>query len=124
LAQVSGAQIVPMSYFRQPAAPSQVPSVMQLAAPLSMQTCRGSAALAGVGLQAPIDEGRAQLRQAPPHASSQQTPSTQKVLRHSVPALQGCPLGLGPQLPFWQTFGATQSPSPLHLAMQAPSVQR
>ena len=113
-----------MSYFRQPEAPSQVPSVMQLDAPLSMQTCRGSAAFAGVGLQTPIDDGRAQLRQAPPHASSQQTPSTQKVLTHSVPALQGCPLGFGPQLPLWQTFGATQSPSLAHLATQAPSVQR
>ena len=113
-----------MSYFRQPAAPSQVPSVMQLAAPLSMQTCRGSAAFAGVGLHMPIDEGRAQLRQAPPHASSQQTPSTQKVLTHSVPALQGCPLGFGPQLPFWQTFGAMQSVSPEQRAMQAPSLHR
>jgi hypothetical protein len=124
LAQVSGTQTVPTSYFRHPAAPSQVPSVMQLDAPLSMQMWRGSAAFAGVGLHVPIDEGRAQLRQAPAHASSQQRPSTQKVLTHSVPAVQGCPLGLGPQLPFWQTFGATQSMSPLHLAMHAPSVQR
>jgi hypothetical protein len=97
---------------------------MQLAAPLSTQMCRGSAAFAGVALHVPIDDGRAQLRQAPPHASSQQRPSTQKVLRHSVPAVHGCPMGLGPQLPFWQTFPVTQSASPAQRAMQAPSLHR
>jgi hypothetical protein len=66
-----------------------LPSVPQLASPLSTQMLRGSAAPAGTGTQRPIDDGRAQLRQAPAHASAQQTPSTQKLLTHSLDAAQG-----------------------------------
>ena len=79
-----------------------MPLVPQLAAPLSTQTLRGSAAPAGSGAHLPIDDGSAQLRQAPMQASAQQTPSTQKPLLHSVPAAHGDPSDLGPQLPFWQ----------------------
>jgi hypothetical protein len=76
--------------------------VPQLAEPLSTQTLRGSAAPAGSGVHLPIEEGSAQLRQAPMQASAQQTPSTQKLLLHSLAAAHGCPSDLGPQLPFWQ----------------------
>jgi hypothetical protein len=124
LAQLSGAQIVPLSYLRQPEAPSHVPSVPHFSGPLSMQTPRGSTAPSGDGVHLPIDDGSAQLRQAPPHASSQQTPSTQNVLTHSPPPAQGCPFGLGPQLPALQTCPPTQSASLPQRAMQAPSVQR
>ena len=79
---------------------------------------------AGVGVHLPIDEGRAQLRQAPPQAPSQQTPSTQKLLMHSPAVAHGCPLGLGPQLPFWQTCPLTQSASLAQRAMHAPSPHR
>jgi hypothetical protein len=109
---------------RQPAAPSHLPSVPQRLAPWSTQTPRGSTVPAGVGAHRPIDEGRAQLRQAPPQAPSQQTPSTQKLLMHSAAAAHGCPLALGPQLPFWQTCPATQSASLAQRAMHAPSLQR
>jgi hypothetical protein len=100
--QVSGAQTVPGAYRRHPAEPSHLPSVPQLVAPRSTQMLRRSAAPSATGAQRPIDEGRAQLRQAPWHASAQQTPSTQKLLMHSPAAAHGWPLGFGPQLPFWQ----------------------
>jgi hypothetical protein len=41
---------------------------------------------------------------------------------HSLPAEQGCPFDLGPQLPFTQLCPATQSPSPVQWLMQAPFV--
>jgi hypothetical protein len=100
LAQRSAAHSVPGAYDRQPAAPSHLPSVPQLAAPASVQMLRGSEAPAGTAVQRPIDDGSAQLRHAPPHASPQQTPSTQKPLPHSLGSAQGAPFGFGPQLPF------------------------
>ena len=109
---------------RHPEAPSHLPSVPQLASPLSTQTLRGSAAPSGIDAHLPIDDGRAQLRQAPAQASAQQTPSTQKLLLHSPAVVQGWPLGLGPQLPLTQTWPLTQSASPEQRAMHAPSLQR
>jgi hypothetical protein len=85
---------------------------------------RGSAAPAGAGAHRPFDDGSAQLRQAPRHASAQQTPSTQKLLTHSLPVVQGWPFGFGPQLPLSQTRPLTQSLSLLQRAMQAPSPHR
>jgi hypothetical protein len=101
-----------------------LPSVPQLAAPLSAQMLRGSAAPAGTGTHRPRDDGSAQLRQAPAHASAQQTPSTQKLLTHSLEAAQGWPSGLGPQLPFWHTWPLTQSASTEQWEIHAPSLQR
>jgi hypothetical protein len=124
LSQRSAAQTVPGWYLRQPDAPSQRPSVPHFATPWSAQMLRGSAAPAGTDTHRPFDDGRAQLRQAAAQASAQQTPSTQKLLTHSLEAAQGWPLGLGPQLPFTQTWGLMQSPSPVQRAMQAPSLQR
>jgi len=73
----------------------------------------------------PIDDGSAQLRQAPPHAPSQQMPSTQKLLVQSVAAAHGCPFGLRPQLWFAShTWPSLQSASLLQLEMQAPSWHR
>jgi hypothetical protein len=100
LSQCSAAQIVPGSYEWQPAEPSHFPSCPQLCWPWSTHTLRGSAAPAGTAVQRPIADGRAQVRQAPPHAPSQQTPSTQKLLLQSLAAAHGCPFGLRPQLPF------------------------
>ena len=64
-------------------------------------------------------EGSAHVRQAPWQAPSQQTPSTQKPLEHSVAPAQAWPFGFLPQLPFWQTLGATQSVSAAQRFTQA-----
>jgi len=85
---------------------------------------RGSAAPAGTGAHRPFDDGSAQLRQAPRHASAQQTPSTQKLLAQSLAVVQGWPFGFGPQLPLSQTWPLTQSLSLLQRATQAPSPHR
>jgi hypothetical protein len=89
-----------------------------------MQMLRGSAAPAGAAAHRPFDDGSAQLRQAPRQASAQQTPSTQKLLAHSLAAAHGWPFGFGPQLPLSQTWPPTQSLSLLQRATQAPSPQR
>ena len=88
-AQRSAAQTVPGRYLRQPPAPSHLLSVPQVAAVWSVQICRGSLPPAATDVQRPIAEGSAQLRQAPWQASAQQTPSTQKLLAHSLAAAHG-----------------------------------
>ncbi len=87
--QASPAQAVPGLYLRQAPPPLQRPSVPQLAAPVSLQTLRVSSAPSGRLVQRPFDDGSEQLRQAPPQAESQQTPSTQKLEAHSGLAAQG-----------------------------------
>jgi hypothetical protein len=79
---------------------------------------------AGTGEQLPSADGSAQLRQLPPHAVLQQMPSMQKPLAHSPPVMQAWPFGLGPQLPFWQDWPATQSASLLQWSMHALPEQR
>jgi hypothetical protein len=69
----------------------------------------------------PIAEGRAHERQAPWQGSAQHTPSTQKVLAHSVPFTHDCPFCLGPQLPATQACPAWQSASVVHFVLQAPA---
>jgi len=120
--QVSGPHTVPVGYLWQPPAPSQVPSVPQLGAPLSAQMACGSGAAAGLDAQVPSEVDSAQLRQAPVQAELQQTPSTQKLEAHSLPAEQGCPFDLGPQLPLTQLWPLTQSLSVAQWLMQAPPV--
>ena len=87
-----------------------------------MQTPCGSAAPAGLEAQVPSEVDSAQLRQEPVQAELQQTPSTQKLEAHSLPAEQGCPFDLGPQLPFTQLWPLTQSSSLAQWLMQAPPV--
>jgi hypothetical protein len=113
-----------MGYLRQPPAPSQTPSVAQVATPWSTQVPRGSVEPDDTGAQRPIDDGSAHDRQAPAHASAQQTPSTQKALAHSVPCAQVWPLSLRPQLPATQACPAWQSASVVHFVLQAPPTQR
>jgi hypothetical protein len=86
-----------------------------------LQVARGSAAPLGTGVHLPGAEGRAQVRQAPWHASAQQTPSTQKVLAHSEPLAQVWPFALGPQLPATQAWPAWQSASLAHFVLHAPA---
>jgi len=93
--------------------------VPQEAACWSAHVWRGSAAPAGLGAQVPSDVDSAQLWQAPAQAELQQTPSTQKLEAHSVPAEQGCPLALGPQLPPTHLWPGTQSVSLPQWLMQA-----
>jgi hypothetical protein len=112
-AQLSAAQLVPIGYLWQLPAPSQVPSVPHEPEPLSLHIPRGSEAAAGLGAQVPGEVDSAQLWQAAVQEELQQTPSTQKVEAHSLPAEQGWPSDLGPQLPFTQLWPVTQSPSPL-----------
>jgi hypothetical protein len=100
--------------------PSQVPSVAQEEACRSTQAPWGSTLPRGAEAQVPSDVDRAQLRQLPVQAVAQQTPSAQKPFAHSLPAEQGWPSALGPQLPLTQVWPAAQSPSPVHWLMQAP----
>src|SRR6185312_26693 len=124
VAHFSGAHSVPVGYRWQPPAPSQVPSVPQDDACWSTQTPCGSPAPSGTGAQVPSEVDSAQLRQLPVQAVAQQTPSAQKPLPHSVPAEQGWPSALGPQLPFTQLCPAMQSLSVAQWLTQALFVQR
>jgi hypothetical protein len=103
------AHIVPTAYFSHPKLPSHLPSVPQVAAPMSVHTARGSAVPFRIGLHCPGVEDRLQLRQAPVQELSQQRPSTQKVDWHSPPAAHGWPLSLGPQAPATQAWPTSQS---------------
>ena len=87
-----------------------------------MQTPWGSPAPAGLDAQVPRDVDSAQLRHEPVQAELQQTPSTQKLEAHSLPAEQGCPFDLGPQLPLTQLWPLTQSSSVTQWLMQAPAL--
>ena len=121
LAQRSGAQTVPGLCRRQPPAPSHFPSVPQVDAGWVAHMFRRSSLPFGTGRQEPIDDGSAQLRQAPAHAWSQQTESTQWLLAQSAAAVQGWPFAFLPQLPLWHTRPATQSLSLAQRLMHAPS---
>jgi hypothetical protein len=122
--QVSGAHTVPTLYLRQPPLPSQRPSVPHVVAPWSAQTPFVSTAPAASGVQWPIVEASAQLWQAPAHASSQHTPSTHRLERHSAAAAQVTPRFFLPHWPFTQAWPLSQSLSVAHDCVQAPAVQR
>jgi hypothetical protein len=121
--QLSGAQIVPILYFWQPPAPSHLPFVEHDAAVMSWQTPRGSALPAGIDVHLPGDDASEQLRHAPVQTVSQQTPSTQWVERHSVPAEQAPPLGFGPHRPLTHAWVESQSLSERQTLLHAPSAQ-
>jgi hypothetical protein len=97
-----------------------VPSVPQDAACWSVQAPCGSPTPTGTGVQVPGEVDSAQLRQLPEQAVAQQTPSAQVPLPHSVPAEQGCPSALGPQLPATQLCPGRQSLSLAQRLTQAP----
>ena len=96
--QLSDLQTVVLEYSWQAPAPSHLPFVLQLAAPMSLQVIRVSALPADTMVHLPCEPGRPQLRQAPVQELSQQYPSTQLPDLHSVPALHTWPSCLGPQL--------------------------
>jgi hypothetical protein len=97
--QLSGAQTVPVGYFRQAPAPSHLPSVEHIAAVKSLQTPCGSAPPAAIDVQVPSEPGTAQLRQAPVQVVAQQTPSAQCPFTQSASAVQVWPSTFLPQVP-------------------------
>jgi hypothetical protein len=75
--QVMPAHDVPSAYFWQPPAPSHLPFVPQLGAPLSVHTPFGSAAPAAIGAHVPALPLTLHAWQDPHAALPQHTPSTQ-----------------------------------------------
>jgi len=120
----SGAHTVPGRNRRQALAPSHFPSVPQVEGACAAHRPCGSSPPAGTAVHVPIEAGSLQLRQTPSQAPSQQMPSAQNPLRHSLAAEQVRPFGFLPQLPFWQLLPDTQSSSLVHALTQAPAAQR
>jgi hypothetical protein len=87
-----GLHIAPDEYFSHAPAPSQTPSVPQLAAPLSAHSLRGSVPRSA-GRQVPRLPAAAQVRHTSVQALLQQTPSAQKPLAQSLVWAHGRPSG-------------------------------
>jgi hypothetical protein len=104
--QLAGWQTVLVGYRAHPPLALQVPVRPQLVAPSSGQRPRGSFSPSGAGRHIPTEPSWVQLRQGPAQTLSQQTPSTQKPLEHSLPAPHTAPASLVPQLPamHWRPF--------------------
>jgi len=117
--QDGGAHDVPFAYLRQPPAPSQKPSVPQLALPWSWQTRCGSALPLGTFVHTPGVVGSAHDWQVPLQSVVQQTDCAQKFEWHSAAEAQVWPSPLSPHEPLLQTAGAVQSELVLHAALQA-----
>ena len=130
--QLSVPQTVPGAYIWQAPVPSHKPSVPHDALPWSLQPLRGSNAPAAMLRHWPGEPGRLQLRQAPPHALSQQTPSTHCLDSQSLGSAQDTPGFLFPHVPVVVPFCEvathwwpdSQSASTRHEPLQAPFEQR
>ena len=122
--QVSSAHSVPTGQLWQPPLPSHLPLVEQLLCGISLHMLRGSAVPAAIGVQRPIVAARLQLRHAPVHAWSQQTPSTQWLCWHSASAVHDWPSCFGPQVLLTQAMPVSQSALVAHVLVQAPVAQR
>jgi len=114
---VCATQTVPAAYRRQAPLPSQVPSVPQLAAPLSMHWFSGSAPT-GTKVQVPEVPVSAHDRQVPVQLELQQTPCWQRPEAHSTPPAQVMPSGFLVHWPALQMLGATQSLSDAQVVRQ------
>jgi hypothetical protein len=101
--------------------PSQVPSVPQLAAPLSVHWFSGSAPT-GTNVHVPAVPVSAHERQVPVQLELQQTLCWQRPDAHSVPAVQARPSGFFVHAPALQMLGAMQSVSLVQLVRQVPPV--
>jgi hypothetical protein len=115
--QVAAAHGVPVAYRRQPPLPSQVPSVPQLAPPLSVHWDSGSLP-AGTLVQVPALPDSAHDWQVPVQLELQQTPCWQKPEAHSLPMAQVVPCGFLVHRPLLQTLGDTQSASAVQVTLQ------
>ena len=95
--QMGDSQLVPRGWRRQAPAPSQVPSLPQLAAD-SVGHCPGlrGGEPSGTSVHVPGNPGTLQARQVSPQAVSQQIPSTQLPLPHSPAQRHSSPLRLPP----------------------------
>jgi hypothetical protein len=118
--QLCAAQTVPLAYSRQPPAPSQVPSVPQLGAPLSMHWFSGSPPT-GTNVQVPMLPERAQERQVPVQLELQQTACWQRPDAHSVPPVQAVPRGFFVHWPALQMLGEMQLLSIVQVVRQVPA---
>jgi hypothetical protein len=86
-------QTVPSGYLVQPPRPSHSPLVPQVDTGWVAQRSRGSSAPAGTGRQVPGMLATLHEWQAAVQVVAQQTPSTQIVLVHWEPVVQGPPVG-------------------------------
>ena len=121
LGQLAAAHCVPEAYWRQAPLPLQNPSRPQVEAATIVQLFSGSWP-AGTEAQVPREVEIAHDRQVPAHAVEQQTFCAQIPELHSLPAAQLDPLGLLPQLPPMQTFGAAQSVPVEHVVLHTRAV--
>ena len=98
----------------------------QVEGPSTAQNAAGAGVPAATGVHVPTAE-RLQAWQAGQLAEPQQTPSTQLPLMHWPPVVQARPFVLRAQLLVpaapWQVKGGTQSPSPAHVVLHAPTPQ-
>jgi hypothetical protein len=99
---------VPVAYRRQPPVPSHIPSVPQLAAPLSMHWFSGSCPTA-TKAQVPALPDSAHERQVPVQLELQQTPCWQRPEAHSTAPAHAVPSGFLLHWPALQMLGAAQS---------------
>ena len=116
--QVADAHCVPAAYFRQPPAPSHMPSFPHVLAPWSVHWPSGSVPV-GTFVQVPRLPPTAHDWQVPAHAVAQQKPCWQNPVMHSVPAPHAIPVGFFVHAPITQTLGAAQSPSAVHDVLHA-----
>ena len=117
-------QVVPTGYVAQWLAPSQVPVVPQLDIGIITHVAVGSAAPASTGWQVPRKFRYPQVAHVPQLAITQQNPSVQLPLKHSVPTVQAAPFAFR----LVQTFDMhvkldAQSPSAAHWVRQADAPQ-
>lgn len=118
-----GAHDVPAGKRSQAPLPSQKPVVPQLAGPAFTHELVGSTPPAGTGVHVPAVTASAHDRHVPAHAVLQHAPCAQKPEPHSVFSAQAAPGALRPHSPPVQTAGASQSPSPAQVALQAAAPQ-
>jgi hypothetical protein len=115
---VPGLHIVPAACFRQPPAPSQVPSCPQSLAAVATQVLSVRGLPPGwMPMQVPADASAVQVMQPSVQAVLQQTPSTQKPLAQSPAQAQGWPVIL--PLPASQTRASASARS-LRTSLSAP----
>jgi hypothetical protein len=115
--QLAATQMVPFAYRRQPPLPSQVPSVPQVAAPLSVHWLSGSAPT-GTKVQVPALPDSAHDRQVPVQLELQQTPCWQRPEAHSPPPEHAVPSGFKVHWPALQMLGELQSALVVHVVRQ------
>jgi hypothetical protein len=90
-----------------------------------LQTLRLSTVFAAMGVHVPFADASAQLRQAPPQASLQHTPSTQKLDAQSAAVVHVLPFVClpVPQTWFTQAIVGAQSTFVLHVVLHVPEAQ-